>query len=106
MTLQNLVVLKLSDPMPFGKYRGKTVAQVLEVNPEYVRWFGDNVTTHAFALEVGPALKKAMHYCSPSMMARVYRYQSYPSFDDDGAEIDNSWGGQAGLTDDDMRNDP
>jgi hypothetical protein len=31
--------------LPFGKYRGRTLAEVFAENPGYVRWFAENATT-------------------------------------------------------------
>lgn len=44
--------LALYDEMPFGKYRGDTVAHVLEVEPGYLRWLLDSSATFAVTEEV------------------------------------------------------
>lgn len=33
----------LEDEFPFGKYKGKTIQDVLEINPSYIVWFYENV---------------------------------------------------------------
>ena len=30
-------------PLPFGKYKGKTPNEVLEIDPQYLVWFYENV---------------------------------------------------------------
>lgn len=97
-------VLRLNDPMPFGKYKGQSVQCVLDTNPGYIAWFGREVKRYAFHVEVAPAYKKATHYCSKSMMARVYRgYAPVGGPDDEDDDGDLSGGYGVGFTDDDMR---
>ena len=34
-------------PLPFGKYKGKTPNEVLEIDPQYLIWWYENVVTTA-----------------------------------------------------------
>ena len=37
------MMYKLDTILPFGKYKGKTVEQVLEIDPTYIRWCLENI---------------------------------------------------------------
>ena len=40
---------ELLTAFPFGKHKGKPVAEVVKINPEYVIWFQDNITKYRVA---------------------------------------------------------
>lgn len=41
----------------FGKYKDKTVQDVLEENPGYLRWFSENVDKYSLAEDIIEELK-------------------------------------------------
>ncbi|MCP4396141.1 MAG: hypothetical protein GY801_02360 [bacterium] len=43
--------LDLSDPMPFGKHKGKTVQEVIETSPDYISWMRREVQRVTFTPE-------------------------------------------------------
>ena len=43
--------------MTFGKYKGRPVMEIIDVDPSYIRWALDN-TGHAFTQEEIEELKK------------------------------------------------
>ena len=47
--------LKLSDVMPFGKYGGAQVRQILSGDPHYMRWALENMSAVTFDQEVHDA---------------------------------------------------
>lgn len=48
--------LNLSSPMPFGKHKGKTVAELLDDAPDYLLWCYHDLGTN-FSEEVREHLK-------------------------------------------------
>jgi len=51
--------LKLSDTLPLGKYKGKTVLDVLEMDWEYLCWLRDNeMSEFSFAINEILTLKE------------------------------------------------
>lgn len=44
--------LKLKDKFPFGKYKDKTLNEVIETNPSYVQWCLDNVNDFSLDKDV------------------------------------------------------
>lgn len=56
----------LAPRMPFGKYRGKTVSEVLEQDPSYLRWFCDCVDGNEvlkLAIRALPGFKESSGKC-------------------------------------------
>ncbi len=49
-------ILELDDMMPFGKYKGWTVRDILGDDVNYLRWFTANVTGACLDSEVEDAL--------------------------------------------------
>lgn len=45
------MIVKKTDKIGFGKYKGKTVQEILEDDPTYVRWLIDNVETFKMSPE-------------------------------------------------------
>jgi hypothetical protein len=37
--------LGFDDPMPFGKFKGETISDLLDDEPEYIRWLIDKTDT-------------------------------------------------------------
>lgn len=50
-------VLTLEDKMPFGKYQGWTVRDILADDANYLRWFITNVTMLCLDSDVEDALE-------------------------------------------------
>lgn len=42
----------LNTILTFGKYKGNTIAELLEIDKDYVKWLVTNVTTHTFTATV------------------------------------------------------
>ena len=40
--LKDVLILRAEDTFPFGKYQGKTIKEVAEENPNYLRWVNEN----------------------------------------------------------------
>lgn len=99
--------------IPFGKYRGRTIAYVLGTNPGWLLWANETVlwfklsdrlkavVIDAKRAQQMPRHRNKIHY----EMFDEDRYCDDPPDDDPDAwdEDFHRWGG---LTDDDMRNDP
>ena len=49
--LDRRTVLNLNDEMPFGKHKGVLVANLIEDEPQYMRWFVDNVLKYSLSDE-------------------------------------------------------
>ncbi len=50
--------LKLDTDMPFGKHKGKQVEDLVEDEPDYMRWMAENSDNVEFDEEVLEALEK------------------------------------------------
>jgi len=50
------MVFKLTTEFPFGKHRDETVAEVIETDPDYVRYAIENWENHVFDQEVEESL--------------------------------------------------
>ncbi len=50
--------LTLESDMPFGKYKGRQVEDVIEDDPSYVRWMAENSDNIEFDNEALEALEK------------------------------------------------
>ena len=37
--------MKATDQIPFGRYKGKTLEEIAEIDPEYILWLHENVKT-------------------------------------------------------------
>lgn len=59
-TIQKKPVLGLGDKIPFGKYSGHTVEHVVRVDPKYMNWAVENVSTVKFMDEVHELVERVM----------------------------------------------
>lgn len=50
-------ILELDDTIPFGKYKGWTVRDVLADDAQYLRWMISNVPRVSFVIEIEDALE-------------------------------------------------
>lgn len=48
----NKITLYNDDRLPFGKYKGMTLLEVMEQDPSYVDWLNKNVTNYQFNWEI------------------------------------------------------
>lgn len=48
----------MNRPLPFGRYRGRSLAEVARIDPEYLRWAAGTDIPKRYP-EIGPALLKA-----------------------------------------------
>jgi hypothetical protein len=52
-------ILSLYAEMPFGKHKGSTIAELIEEETSYMRWFVDNVDRYVLSPEAFRALSNA-----------------------------------------------
>lgn len=48
----NVTILELEDIIPFGKYRGNRIKDIVEDDFDYAKWVIDTVSTHKFSDDV------------------------------------------------------
>lgn len=58
--------------LDFGKYRGQTVAAVVECDPEYIRWIGRNVRTHVLTDSVKDMLRGEVVGIEPATIDQAF----------------------------------
>jgi hypothetical protein len=58
--MKDIKFYDLSDDLDFGRYEatGKTVEQILEEDPGYIRWLMENSTNISFSEDVESALER------------------------------------------------
>lgn len=57
-----IVILEYSDLLPYGKYKGRSVAYVAEMNPSYILWWAKSVSKYPINPEVIEELEVRKHY--------------------------------------------
>lgn len=45
-----LKIIELNDTMPFGKYKGKTLQEVIDTDKSYIEWVVNNVKDYQLKL--------------------------------------------------------
>jgi hypothetical protein len=55
-------LIRLKDKMPFGKYNGATVEDVVRCDPKYIEWLLTNSTTARFDFEVNELVAEVQGY--------------------------------------------
>lgn len=54
------MLLGLKDKLPFGKYKGKSVEEVIQENAKYLIWCAENISWFALTTEVQDELSKEL----------------------------------------------
>lgn len=57
-----MITLGLQDTLPFGRYKGYTVKDVIDTNKDYYAWMRKNVKSISFTEEVRMYYKKKTAY--------------------------------------------
>jgi len=55
---------------PFGKHKGKTIAQVLESEPSYIIWLTNNVKLDG---KLGEEVNRALHQAQQAEASKVFK---------------------------------
>lgn len=60
--LQVHYIYDLDDQINFGKYNGKTIKEILDVNPDYLCWCIKNLDSFAISAEAMAALRATLEW--------------------------------------------
>ena len=83
----------LNTILPFGKYKGKTIDEVLEIAPSYINWACSTIPAFDVNVQARDMLKLAMQISASSKHVPTSKSRGYYESDDEfyGQHYNNTW---------------